>query len=123
MEILLFLLLLNIKHLLFDFYFQTKDMVIGKSILGDWDGISHSLLHGLGTYICGAIMVVLFSGIPLSFVLGIACIDVVVHYFIDYTKMQMERDVRKDAFWRALGCDQFLHQATYIAFAIILFVR
>lgn len=129
MEILLFLFLLNIKHLWVDFYCQTPLMVQCKGIYGDIDGLFHSIQHAIGTMVVCVLYVLIMGfsvGTSLPYMLmvffGIPILDLILHYHIDYVKMQMERDVRNDSFWRALGCDQFLHQATYIVFAMLMFL-
>lgn len=130
-EILLFLFLLNVKHLFVDFYLQDELMVKGKAIYGDWDGILHSVQHFLGTWVVTLAFVhfvvpELLLGASLLFIMsivfGIPALDGIIHYHIDWLKMQMERDVKKKEFWTALGCDQFLHQSTYIVLAMILFL-
>ena len=48
-EILAILALLQIKHWYVDFVIQTMDEVNGKGIYGNWQGIKHSLKHGVAT--------------------------------------------------------------------------
>lgn len=104
------LALLYIKHWYIDFVNQTNEEVQGKGIYGDWQGIKHSLKHGLAT-----IAVMLIGGInwPSAVVLGI--VDFVTHYHIDWTKMNYgNRDISTPAFWNHLGLDQMAHNFVYL---------
>jgi hypothetical protein len=49
--------------------------------------------------------------------------EFILHYFIDYGKMNITKFKQWDAnknpeFWYLLGFDQFLHQLTYIAMVL-----
>jgi hypothetical protein len=52
---------------------------------------------------------------------GLALVDAVVHYHIDFSKENLVKRARwtvKDAkFWWALVGDQYLHSVTYVALA------
>ena len=105
------LALLFVKHWYIDFVNQTPEEVAHKGIYGDWRGIKHSVKHGLGT------MVVFFFADPWIYgvvILGI--IDAVVHYHIDWMKMNWgNRDITTPQFWNHLGLDQLAHYLTYLA--------
>lgn len=110
------LILLFLKHYLVDFVFQTDEQVKGKGIYGDPHGISHSLEHGLTTFI----LVSLYTGeAGLSMVCAI--IDFILHYHIDWAKMRFGcRDINNKLFWNHLGLDQYAHALTYILLANLI---
>ena len=117
---LLFLILMEVKHCLFDFVFQTLYQVRNKGTYGHPGGLLHSGLHVLGTA-----MVLAFFQPALPTVLIILVGEFVVHYHIDWAKVQvMRRWVTGQGafFWRMMGLDQLLHQLTYIAIAAVLFL-
>ena len=50
--------------------------------------------------------------------------EFVLHYHIDWAKEQLIRPfvaAQGLAYWVIFGADQFLHQATYVAIAYVLF--
>ena len=106
---LLILGLLQIKHFLADFVWQTDRMVLEKGIYGARYGIYHSGLHALGTFL---IFTVLHP------ILGIvsALIDFLAHYHIDWAKTNISKNytTKDKEFWFWLGLDQLAHQITYI---------
>jgi Protein of unknown function (DUF3307) len=116
---LLGVLILLVKHLVFDYFLQTSYMVQKKGIYGHPGGILHSGLHAVGT-------MPVFIWIPPSASLGLAIIvgEFIVHYHLDWAKEQVVRRMQwmpKDPpFWWALGVDQFLHGLTYIAIVALL---
>lgn len=95
-------------------------MVENKSIYGAGLGVLHSGLHGIGTFI-----VFLIAGFPYTLVLGLAVLDIVIHYHVDFTKENIVKYFRwgtKDAkFWWALSADQTLHQFTYLVLVMLAF--
>lgn len=116
MDIICIFALFCIKHYVADFVLQTKEMVIGKGIYGDWDGIHHSFIHAIFTgFIVG--YAVGYSGI----VLAMMGLDFFIHYHVDYVKMRFgERDVTKSEFWHQLGLDQLAHYLTYVGIVYAL---
>ncbi|MEM1289297.1 MAG: DUF3307 domain-containing protein [Pseudomonadota bacterium] len=114
------LLGLQIKHLLFDFFFQTKWQLQNKGTYGHPGGIVHAGFHGIGTLVvfAGASAAVTAS---IFFVLVLALADFAIHYHVDWVKAQLSRDLgpSDDApwFWVALGLDQAAHQLTYLGLA------
>lgn len=105
-----FLLLLFLKHYIVDFVMQTDEMVKGKGIYGNFNGILHSLQHAIGTLIVSVFTLVN----PLTWV-AVTIVDFVTHYHIDYIKMKYGcRDVTKPLFWNQLGLDQLAHYLTYL---------
>lgn len=115
LEIFVILILLQIKHWYIDFVNQSDEEVKHKGIYLDWLGVKHSLKHGLGTYV----VLALFA--PGGWALGLAAFDFLLHYHIDWTKMNYgNRDITTPAFWNHLGLDQMAHQIVYILIVGIL---
>ena len=111
--VLLALLGLQVKHVLADYVLQSGWMLETKGRYGAAGGIAHAGLHGVLTA-----CVLALGGLAYGVVAGIAVVEAVVHYHIDWGK---ERIVSGKAlgtgdggFWLALGLDQFLHQITYL---------
>jgi hypothetical protein len=111
--------LLIVKHFLADFVFQTHTMVMEKGTYGAKGGIHHSLVHGAFT----AFLLLPFLS-SLMFVLVIAFIDFVVHYHIDWAKMNINKHYgytpANNEFWFWLGIDQLLHYLTYIGLIALI---
>jgi Protein of unknown function (DUF3307) len=111
---------LQAKHFICDGLLQTKAMVDSKSVYGDRMGLVHAAIHGIGTVLILAVFVFKFS-----LVLGLAVLDMVIHYHVDYAK---ENIVKRSGwsshdakFWWALSADQMLHQFTYLLLAGLAF--
>ena len=110
-ELLVVLMLLQVKHLVIDWILQPQWMWSKKHIYGHWGGIAHALFNALGT----AVVISAFYG---HFWL-VLWAEFVLHYHIDYLKMNINKWTGWGAnthpqFWWLLGADQFAHQATYI---------
>lgn len=103
-----------LKHYVVDFYLQPMEEVESKAHWGEWLGIRHSLKHGVFTFA----ILVLPIGIINALFLGL--LDFIVHYHIDWLKMQGERDVNKPQFWYNLGLDQFAHNVTYVVYILVV---
>ena len=112
-------LILLLKHLVFDFFLQTSYQVRTKGIYGHPGGIFHSGLHAIGT-------TPVFLWIAPSARLAAAIIvgEFIAHYHIDWTKDQVVKRMQwtpdQSPFWWAIGVDQFLHGATYVAIVALL---
>lgn len=111
-DIILFtFILLQIKHFLADFVWQTDRMVYEKGIYGARHGLYHSGIQAAGTFLA-------FSWLHPSLGLATALIDFLAHYHIDWAKININNKFRytlKDrSFWIWLGVDQLAHQLTYI---------
>lgn len=103
-----------IKHFYVDFVHQTPEHVQFKGVYGHFKGIEHSLWHG---FLTAVIFWIWFEPIWAIF---IGLIDFVLHYHIDYVKMQYgERDPSKKAYWVHFGLDQLAHNLTYIILILI----
>jgi hypothetical protein len=117
MEILILLMLLQIKHFYADFVLQTYMQTVKKGVWLDPVGISHTTDH----IWCTLVVLLLFSlFVPISgaVIIIIALIEGAIHYLVDYNKVKYgSKDNTKPIFWTQFGLDQLAHQATYIAMA------
>jgi hypothetical protein len=115
-------LILLIKHLVFDFFLQTAYQYKNKGIYGHPGGILHAGLHAFGT---SFLFLYVYPGAALAAQILVG--EFIVHYHIDWTKEQVVKRLKLTtedaAFWWALGVDQFLHGATYIVIAWIALSR
>ncbi len=114
-DLLALLVLLQVKHFLFDFVWQTPYQLANKGSWGHPGGILHSGLHALAT-----LVVLLLLGLSPGLILAVALAEFVVHYHLDWGKEQFVRrfvDGQGAGFWRAIGFDQMMHQLTYLAIA------
>lgn len=116
----LFLVLLQIKHFLLDFYWQPPFMWQNKGTYLHPGGITHSALHGIVT----GLLVLLFTQSPgLS---ALICFgEFVTHYHIDWAKMNINarrgwKCNTHNEFWQLTGLDQLLHQLTYVVIFIVV---
>lgn len=122
MEILILLLLLQIKHWYADFKIQTYMQTIKKGVWLDPIGISHSLDHVWGTFVALTVFNI-FSPISAAMILLIGIFEGITHYTIDYIKVKYGcKDNTKPLFWNQFGLDQLAHQTCYILIAAVLFL-
>lgn len=114
------LLWLFIKHFICDFPLQTHPwMYLNKGSYGHPGGLLHAATHALGTLIVLAVFQV-----DAAWTYALA--DFVMHYHIDWAKMNVNKKFRLEAgnnewFWILLGVDQLLHHLTYFAIIWIAF--
>ena len=102
------LILLFLKHFIFDFVLQTESMILHKGIYGHWYGIKHSLYHGLAT-----ILILILFNVQSAIMLGI--LEFIAHYHIDWIKVKFgSKNISTDRFWIEFGLDQFAHSITYL---------
>ena len=117
MTILLALALLQVKHLIVDWIWQTPYELANKGTYGHLGGVQHSFKHALGSAACLAAFVS-----PISLI-GVMALDFAVHYHIDWLKCWVNKSLElaplNPKFWWATGTDQFLHQITYLALILI----
>lgn len=114
MEI-VFLIMMLTKHYVVDFVLQTDEMVKGKGVYGNPQGIYHSLQHAIAT----AVICFILIAQPIYWLM-FPLIDFVMHYHIDWIKMNYGcRDITKKEFWNHLGLDQLAHQFTYVFMVFI----
>ena len=113
------LALLLAKHFLCDFVLQTARHVEFKGIYGHPAGIEHSAIHLAGTVPCLWLL-----GVRLLPLALIAAAEFVIHYHEDWLKEQIVRrngwTPTDRAFWLALGADQLVHNATYLAMIFVV---
>lgn len=107
------LFLIQLKHQAIDWMWQPAYEYENKGTWLHFGGIRHALKNAIGT----ALSIGIFFGGPIG--LMILCLDFVIHYLIDYCKVNINRHykldpkVHKEYFW-LLGLDQTLHQLTYL---------
>lgn len=118
MDIILLLVLLQVKHFIADFLLQFPYMIAEKGTYWAEGGRHHALLHTAGTFL--ALATVMLESIDLAVYL--AFLDGVIHYHIDWVKMNLSRGLlpSDNAFWAWLGFDQALHQLTYLLLVAII---
>jgi len=113
-EILLILLfLLQTKHLIVDWCWQPPFEFLNKGKYGHWGGVRHALKNAIGTGLCFLYFTTITNTIL------IIIIDFLLHYHIDYLKMNINRikkwsPLADENFWRLMGLDQFCHQICYL---------
>lgn len=115
------LAMLEVKHFLFDFVFQTPYQLKNKGIYGHPGGLLHSGLH-----VCGTLAALLVVAAPVLPSAAILIAEFVVHYHLDWAKDQITRRVGSSKpafFWGMIGLDQLMHHLTYVAiFTVLLFI-
>jgi hypothetical protein len=120
MTTLLLMLALFTKHFVIDFPLQGEYQWKNKGTYGHLGGLLHSGLHGVGTFIC-------FYLVAPQAAIYLAVMDMVVHYHIDWAKMNINAKMGWAAnthpeFWYLLGLDQYLHALTYISLVYLVTV-
>ncbi|MDR3500184.1 MAG: DUF3307 domain-containing protein [Parvibaculum sp.] len=115
------LALLQAKHFLFDFVFQTKYQLKNKGTYGHPGGLLHAGLHA-----AGSLPAILLFQPSATLIASIVIGEFAVHYHVDWLKERaMKRNgwkVEDNGFWIALGADQLAHHLTYTAILIALTV-
>lgn len=111
------LLGLQIKHLLFDFTFQSNWQVTNKGTYGHPGGIVHAGLHAIGTWIVFS-AAAFFDLLSFTFALMLAVAEFLIHYHVDWSKSQISQRLNLQpahrSYWFAFGADQATHQLTYL---------
>jgi hypothetical protein len=114
MEILLLLLLFQIKHWYADFKIQTYMQTVKKGVWLDPVGVSHSCDHVWTTLVCLFIFS-MFQSVAVSTILTVAVLEGIYHYAVDYIKVKHGcKDNTKPLFWNQFGLDQLAHQSSYL---------
>ncbi|WP_204113589.1 DUF3307 domain-containing protein [Shimia biformata] len=107
------LCLFQIKHLLADYFFQTKVMLTGRENYVHLGRALHAGVHALLS-----IAVLAVFGTPAWLILVLVVGEWVVHFHIDWWKasdtLKKQLTPADAGFWRGFGIDQALHQLTYI---------
>ncbi|WP_135506988.1 DUF3307 domain-containing protein [Roseovarius aestuariivivens] len=116
--ILIFLVLIQVKHYVADFRWQTGDMLANKGEFLHPAGMAHAGLHGLLS-----LPVMVLAGLGgLGLIVVLALAEVFVHHVIDWKKANLQKvktDLGEAGFWRLVGLDQAAHQLTYVAILAI----
>lgn len=108
------------KHFIVDFPLQAFPYQYkNKGTYGHPGGLLHSGLHLIGTFI------VLSFFIPVGAALMLAFMDEMIHYHIDWAKMNLNAKMgwgptTHEKFWILLGFDQYLHALTYLGIGWML---
>ena len=118
-DIVLVLALLQTKHLIMDWLWQPEYEWRNKGTLGHWGGIRHSIKHALGTGACFAVVTTVWP------VMVAMVIEFVVHYAVDWCKMNINRvqgwgPLTHAQFWWLTGADQYAHQITYVLLILMM---
>jgi hypothetical protein len=117
MDILLLLLLLQIKHWYSDFKVQTYQQTVKKGIYADPVGISHSLDH-IYTSMIVLLVFCFYKVLPAGDIVVVSILEGIIHYHIDWVKVRFGcKDHTQPLFWNQFGLDQLAHQVTYLAMA------
>jgi len=120
MDILLLLLLLQIKHWYADFVIQTYMQTVKKGVWLNPVGISHSIDHVWGTMLA-LVFFNFFFPIPALTIILVGLIEGLVHYIIDFVKVKYGcKDNTKPLFWNQFGMDQLAHQLCYLIIVAVL---
>ena len=112
--------LLLLKHFICDFPLQMFPYQYGnKGTYGHPGGLLHSGIHVVGT------LLVMFLFVSPLLALGLALLDGVIHYHVDWAKMNVNRIYKwgpttSEYFWLSLGVDQLLHASTYVMLVFII---
>lgn len=120
MEILLLILLLQVKHYYADFAIQSYEQTIRKGEYGNLIGISHSCDHIAATLVA-LLLANFFIAIDPKLILILALAEGIAHYHIDWVKMRFgSKNMHSALFWNQFGLDQLAHQATYLLIAYFI---
>lgn len=94
-----------VKHFVADFPLQPPYQWMNKGKYGHPGGVLHAAIHGIFT-----LAICLYFHLPVLLALA----DTVIHYHIDWAKMQFTYKPDNKYFWWLLGLDQMLHYLTYV---------
>ena len=105
---------LELKHFVADYLLQPGWILAGKGDFRLPGGYAHAGIHA-----GFSLLILLVCGTPLSVALALFAAEFVVHYGLDYSKIQYSRGIHVDTqpsrFWALHGVDQLAHQFTYAA--------
>jgi hypothetical protein len=98
--------------------FQPPYQWQNKGTYGHMGGIAHALQHSVASF------VLLFPLFGISVAI-VALIEGVIHYHIDWAKMNVNKHFgfkadTHEEFWWLLGADQLLHYLTYVGMIFYL---
>ncbi len=113
------LLGLEIKHYIADYLLQPGWILVGKGDFRLPGGYAHAGIHA-----ALSLVLLLVCGTPIALALGLFVAEFVIHYALDYGKIQYSRGAEMETqpgrFWALHGLDQLLHQFTYVAMIYIV---
>lgn len=111
---------LIVKHFICDFVLQSAYQATYKGVYGHPAGLIHIGIHGLGS----APLFLLSAMIAPTLLAAVIALELLAHYHIDWVKQglgaRMGWTPEDRAFWIAMGADQFLHHATYVAMTLVV---
>ena len=116
----LFLFLLLIKHSICDLALQSRFTTSSgdKKNLTDLKGYLHAGDHAIGTFV----VALLFAGLIPA--LGIALLDFVLHFIIDYTKRRytLAKNIKMTSkkYWVIQSIDQMAHYTCYFMYVYLV---
>jgi len=120
MEIILLLLVLQIKHCYADFVIQTYKQTVHKGIYRDPIGISHSVDHVWTSLVALLVFSFFYTTNPFT-IMWLCIVEGILHYHIDFVKVKFgSKDQTRPIFWAQFGLDQLAHQVTYLLMAALL---
>ncbi len=109
---------LVVKHAVADLILQSRLTSGDKADLKSLKGYRHALDHAL----CTLLVCIFFA--PLQWALGIAVLDFVLHFIIDFTKTKLVRKYNvvyeSKVFWCIQGIDQIAHYSCYMFYFLLL---
>lgn len=119
-DLLLVLVLLQVKHFIVDFPLQPAWMYLNKGTWMHPGGLVHAGLHGFATG-----LILLFFVSPAA-VAVFALLESAAHYLIDFAKVRINKragwgPTTHEQFWWLLGFDQLLHQLCYLGIVWAVF--
>jgi len=117
MDILLLLILLQVKHWYADFKIQTYMQTVKKGVWLDPIGMTHTRDHIYSSIVVLSVFWIFFP-FPIFYIPLLVCLEGAYHYIVDYTKVRYgSKDNTTPLFWNQFGLDQMAHQLSYIAIA------
>lgn len=110
MNLFTILVLLQVKHFVFDWVLQTDYQIDHKGQYLHLGGLHHSFNHGVWTAV-----VFSFAADP-TVALALGALDGFTHYHVDWAKQNLSRGLSPadKPFWWLMGVDQSFHQLTYL---------
>jgi hypothetical protein len=113
--VLLFAILVALKHFVVDFPLQGPYQYRNKGKFGHPGGLLHAGLHALATLL---ILILVGSWNP-GLAAALLLFEFVSHYLMDWAKVNINARMgwgptTHEQFWWLLGFDQYIHTLTYI---------
>ncbi|PZR00187.1 MAG: DUF3307 domain-containing protein [Cereibacter sphaeroides] len=116
-DVLLLILLLQLKHVIADFFLQNSYMIENRRYYGHPGGLLHVAIH-----LVGSLIALLIMGTAALTILAMLAVEGVFHYHLDWSKdnfvASRQLTPRDAMYWYATGVDQALHQFTYLGMAV-----